>query len=51
LINSFDKKVYLRPDARAKYGDVTRVIDQLQLSGVTSVAFLTEKRRTPPQHP
>lgn len=35
------KKVFVRADARAKYGDVKTVVEQLRLAGVTQLCFLT----------
>jgi biopolymer transport protein TolR len=39
-----ERKVYVRPDARARYSDVKIVLDEINRSGVTQVAFLTEKQ-------
>jgi biopolymer transport protein TolR len=36
-----DKKVYLSGDARAKNGDVERVVDELRTVGVTEIAIIT----------
>lgn len=47
LSTSFEKKIYLRPDARAKNGDVNLVIDELRADGVTNVGILAEKLRAP----
>jgi biopolymer transport protein ExbD len=47
LSTSFDKKIFLRPDARARNGDVNVVIDELRVGGVTNVGILAEKMRTP----
>jgi biopolymer transport protein TolR len=43
-----DKSVFIKSDARAKYGDVVRVVDKVRSSGVDSVGLLTDKieRRT-----
>lgn len=35
------KKVFVRADARARYGDVKAVVEQLRLAGVAQVCFLT----------
>ena len=45
-----DKSVFIKSDARAKYGDVVRVVDKVRSSGVDSVGLLTDKieTRTPP---
>ena len=37
-----DKTVYIRSDARARYGVVMNAIDNLRTAGVDQVAFLTE---------
>jgi biopolymer transport protein TolR len=47
LSTSFDRKIYLRPDARARNGDVNVVIDELRSDGVTNVGILTEKLLAP----
>jgi len=38
-----DKTVYIRSDARAKYGDVVKVVDNVRASGVDSLGLLTSK--------
>jgi biopolymer transport protein ExbD/biopolymer transport protein TolR len=38
-----DKTVYIRSDARAKYGDVVKVVDQVRAAGVDSLGLLTSK--------
>jgi biopolymer transport protein ExbD len=38
-----DKTVYVKSDARAKYGDVVRVINNIRAAGVDSLGLLTEK--------
>jgi biopolymer transport protein ExbD/biopolymer transport protein TolR len=42
LQNKPDKTVYIRSDARARYGIVMDAIDALRTAGVDQVAFLTE---------
>jgi len=44
-----DKTVYVRSDARAKYGDVVGVVDGVRAAGVDQLGLITEKveRRTP----
>jgi biopolymer transport protein TolR len=42
-----ERKVYIRADARAKYGWVKEVLDSVQSSGVEKIGFLVEPRRTP----
>jgi biopolymer transport protein ExbD/biopolymer transport protein TolR len=50
LANRPDKTVFIRSDARAKYGDVVRVVDEVRSAGVDNVGLLTEKleQRTVP---
>jgi len=46
-----DKTVYVKSDARAKYGDVVAVVDEIRSAGVDQLGLLTEQnqeRRTPP---
>jgi biopolymer transport protein ExbD/biopolymer transport protein TolR len=38
-----DKTVYIRSDARAKFGDVVKVVDQVRAAGVDSLGLLTSK--------
>jgi biopolymer transport protein ExbD len=50
-----DKTVYVKSDARAKYGDVVGVIDEIRSAGVDQVGLLTERTQknqpTPPPPP
>jgi biopolymer transport protein TolR len=39
-----ERKVYLRADARAHYGDIEAVIQQVRLSGIDHVVVATERR-------
>jgi biopolymer transport protein ExbD len=41
-----ERKVYLKADARARYGEVKAVLDQISAAGIQDVAFITEN---PPQ--
>jgi len=43
LANRADKTVYVRSDARAKYGDVVKVVDEARAAGVDNVGLLTQK--------
>jgi biopolymer transport protein TolR len=47
--NRIDKTVFIRSDARAKYGDVVRLVDEVRSAGVDNVGLLTQKvqRNTP----
>lgn len=40
-----ERKVYLKVDARAKYGDAAVVIDQIRLAGIQNVGIITDHRR------
>jgi len=43
LTNRLDKTVYVKSDARAKYGDVVAVVDEIRSAGVDQLGLLTEK--------
>lgn len=43
LANRVDKTVYIKADARAKYGVVTDAVDNVRSAGVDRVGMLTEK--------
>ena len=52
IANKLDKTVYVKSDARAKYGDVVAVVDEIRSAGVDSLGLLTEKvKSTSPQTP
>jgi biopolymer transport protein ExbD len=55
IANRLDKTVYVKSDARAKYGDVVAVVDEIRSAGVDQLGLLTEQnqqeRRTPPPPP
>ena len=38
-----DKTVFVRSDARAKYGDVVAVVDEIRSAGVDQLGLLTQK--------
>src|SRR5271168_2296661 len=42
-----DKTVYVKSDARAKYGDVVAVVDEIRSAGVDQLGLLTEKVQGP----
>jgi len=49
-----DKTVYVKSDARAKYGDVVAVVDEIRSAGVDQLGLLTEKAQkaaAPPPPP
>ena len=43
LANKLEKKVFVRSDNRAKYGDVVQVVDNIRNAGVDQVGLLTER--------
>jgi len=45
LANRTDKRVYVRADARAKYGYVVEVVDNVRAAGVDDLGLLTEQRK------
>ncbi len=54
LSNRLDKTVYVRADARAKYGDVVKAVDEVRSAGVENLGLLTEKpqgKNAPPPPP
>jgi biopolymer transport protein ExbD/biopolymer transport protein TolR len=44
LRNGAEKKVYVSADARAKYGGVIQVLNEVRLAGVEKACFLTWQR-------
>jgi biopolymer transport protein ExbD/biopolymer transport protein TolR len=44
--DKLDKTVYVKSDARAKYGDVVSVVDMVRAAGVDSIGLLTERIQT-----
>jgi len=54
LSGRLDHTVYVKSDARAKYGDVVAVVDEIRSAGVDQLGLLTEQnqeRRTTPTPP
>jgi biopolymer transport protein TolR len=47
IANKQDKRVYIRADARAKFGSVVEVVDNVRAAGVDQLGLLTEQRKTP----
>ena len=43
LAARIDKTVYIKSDARAKYGKVTAVVDEVRTAGVDQIGLLTDK--------
>jgi len=52
LANKTDKRVFLKADARAKFGVVVEVVDNVRAAGVDQLGLLTDQRKqgalTPP---
>jgi biopolymer transport protein ExbD/biopolymer transport protein TolR len=53
LANKTDKRVFVKADARTKYGNVVEVVDNVRSAGVDQLGLLTEQRKpgsfeTPP---
>jgi len=44
--DKLDKTVYIKSDARAKYGDVVAVVDAVRAAGVDAIGLLAEKVQT-----
>jgi biopolymer transport protein TolR len=55
LSNRLDKTVFVKSDARAKYGTVVKAVDEVRSAGVDNLGLLTEKlettRKAPPPPP
>ncbi|HTA67751.1 MAG TPA: biopolymer transporter ExbD [Bryobacteraceae bacterium] len=54
ISNRLDKTVFVRSDARAKYGDVVKAVDEVRSAGVDNLGLLTEKNQksgAPPPPP
>lgn len=43
-----ERKVYLKVDTRAKYGDAVVVIDQVRQSGIENIGIITDQRQSIP---
>jgi len=46
-----DKTVYVKSDARAKYGEVVAVVDEIRSAGVDQLGLPTERNQKAPQTP
>ena len=46
LANKVDKRIFIKADARAKYGNVVDVVDNVRAAGVDDVGLLTEQTQT-----
>ncbi len=51
VANRLERTVYVRSDARARYGDVVSAVDQIRASGVENIGMLTEKIPSQPPLP
>ena len=45
LANKQDKRVFIKSDARARYGNVVEVVDNVRSAGVDDVGLLTEQKK------
>jgi|SRR5271170_4953164 len=45
LSNRLDKTVFVRSDARAKYGEVVKAVDEVRAAGVDNLGLLTERNQ------
>jgi len=43
VADKLDKTVYIKSDARAKYGDVVAVVDAVRAAGVDAIGLLADK--------
>jgi len=46
LANRTDKRVFVKADARTKYGNVVEVVDNVRSAGVDQLGLLTEQRKS-----
>jgi biopolymer transport protein ExbD/biopolymer transport protein TolR len=56
LASRVDKRVFVRADARAKFGSVVQVVDNVRAAGVDQLGLLTDQRKQtganpPPPNP
>ena len=49
LAAATDKRVYVRADARAKFGSVVQVVDNVRAAGVDDLGLITDQKKQ--QHP
>ncbi len=45
IVNRVDKRVFVKADARAKFGSVVEVVDNVRAAGVDQLGLLTEQRK------
>jgi biopolymer transport protein TolR len=51
LANKADKRVYVKADARAHFGNVVQVVDGVRAAGVDDLGLLTDQRKAAPGAP
>ena len=51
LANKPDKRVYVKADMRAHFGNVVQVVDGVRAAGVDDLGLLTDQRKTTPNAP
>jgi len=45
LANRVDKRVFVRADARAKFGSVVQIVDNVRAAGVDQLGLLTDQKK------
>ncbi|HUJ96274.1 MAG TPA: biopolymer transporter ExbD [Terriglobales bacterium] len=45
IANRVDKRIFIRADARAKFGSVVQVVDNVRAAGVDQLGLLTDQRK------
>jgi len=51
LASRTDKRVFIKADARTRYGNVVDVVDNVRAAGVDELGLLTEQRKATPGAP
>jgi len=51
LANKADKRVFIKADARARYGNVVEVVDNVRSAGVDDVGLLTDQKKAGAEAP
>jgi biopolymer transport protein ExbD len=51
LVNHQDKRVYVKADARAHFGNVVQVVDAVRAAGVDDLGLLTDQKKNTPNAP
>ena len=51
LTNRVDKRVFVKADARARFGAVVEVVDNVRAAGVDQLGLLTDQRKAPTTPP